>query len=693
MNNLVIVESPTKARTLSKFLGKNYRIEASMGHIRDLPKSELGVDVLANFEPKYIIPRDKKKKVNELKKVANEAKTIWLASDPDREGEAIAWHMAQLLSGSDSKGKKTATQADQEVKRVVFHEITEKAIKEAFEHPRDLNLQLVDAQQARRVLDRLVGYKLSPLLWKKVKRGLSAGRVQTVALRLVVEREREIDAFKAIEYWTIEAEVKKTSGEMFIIELIEVNGLKVKQEGDKFLIKSEAEAQKIVAELEKSAYQIKKIIQKEVKRYPSAPFTTSTLQQTAGNRLGMSAKKTMMLAQNLYEHGLISYMRTDSVTLSSYALDQTRTYIGSNFGKNYLPASPRVFKSKSKNAQEAHEAIRPTNLSVTPESIKDDQFTRDHKRLYDLIFKRTVASQMSEAVLDQTTVDVQASNDQRPTTNDYLLRATGSVLKFDGWLKLYGVTQEVEESKESEESEERKQILPKLEEGESLDLQKVSPSQHFTQPPPRYTEASLVKKLEELGIGRPSTYAPILSTIEDRFYVEREERKFKPTPLGLTVNDFLMKYFPDVFDYAFTAQMEDQLDEVASGEREWKKSIGDFYAPFEKKLAGVEDKAEKVTLEVEVVDKACPKCGKPLVVRTGRFGKFLACSGFPECKHTEPMESKIDAKCPDDGGDIVIRKTRRGKVFYGCKNWPNCKYASWTKPKSDKPEEKPAAPV
>lgn len=656
MQNLVIVESPTKARTLSKFLGKDFRIEASMGHIRDLPKSELGVDVEAGFEPRYIIPRDKKKKVNELKKLAKEAKTIWLASDPDREGEAIAWHTAYLLNDNENR---------RDIKRVVFHEITEGAIKEAFNHPRELNSQLIDAQQARRVLDRLVGYKLSPLLWKKVKRGLSAGRVQSVALRLIVEREREIAAFKPVEYWTIEADVQKKTKEPFIITLIEKNG-------EKISISTQSDAEKILKELERAEYSVKKIIQKVVKRTPSAPFTTSTLQQTAGNKLGMSAKKTMMIAQNLYEQGLITYMRTDSVNLSAFAITEARDFIGSNYGQNYLPPSPRMYKSKSKNAQEAHEAIRPTSLKSSPEKLHGDHFTRDHKKLYELIYKRTVASQMADAVLDQTTVDVSALI--------YTLRATGSVLKFDGWLKLYGISGEAEE--EQKEGEERKQILPKLEEGEGLDLVKIIPYQHFTQPPPRYTEASLVKKLEELGIGRPSTYAPILSTIQDRFYVERVERKFNPTPLGIAVNDFLIKYFPDVFDYTFTAQLEDELDDVANGQREWKKTIGEFYDPFEKKLEGTEEKAEKVKLEVETVDKNCPKCGKQLVVRTGRFGKFLACSGFPDCKHTEAMESKIEAKCPEDGGAIVIRKTKRGKVFYGCKNWPNCNYASWTKPKT-----------
>ncbi len=677
-NTLVIVESPTKARTLAKFLGNKYKIEASMGHIRDLPKADLGVDVENNFEPRYIIPRDKKKKVNELKKMAEGVKTLYLATDPDREGEAIAWHISELLRNSEVKGKKSKakkkTQSSSlitlpEIKRVVFHEITESAIKDAFDHPRELNYELIDAQQARRVLDRLVGYKLSPLLWKKVKRGLSAGRVQSVALRLIVEREREIEAFKAVEYWSIEADVSKKSNESFIIELIEQNGQKVE-------IKNEQQTNQIVSQLEKAGYKVEQITQKEVRRTPAGPFTTSTLQQASGNKLGMTAKKTMMLAQNLYEQGLITYMRTDSVTLSGFAISMARDFITTNYGKNYLPSSPRVFKSKSKNAQEAHEAIRPTNLKITGDSLKGENITRDHKRLYDLIYKRTVGSQMADAILDQTTIDVTARSQ-----DSFTLRATGSVLKFDGWLKLYGVKQFVEEEKEGE-GEEKKQILPKLEEGEELSLRKLLPLQHFTQPPPRYTEASLVKKLEELGIGRPSTYAPIISTIQDRFYVEREARKFNPTPLGMAVNDFLMKHFPDVFDYTFTAQMEDQLDEISRGERKWKETIGTFYTPFEKKLGTVEESAEKVKLEVEVTDKICPECGKNLVVRTGRFGKFLACSGFPECKHTEAIEQIQDVKCPDDGGDVVIRRTKKGKTFFGCKNYPACKWASWTKPKN-----------
>ncbi|MBI2017689.1 type I DNA topoisomerase [Candidatus Daviesbacteria bacterium] len=676
MQNLVIVESPTKARTLQKFLGDKYQIEASMGHVRDLPKSDLGVDIEHNFEPQYIIPRDKRKTVNELKKIAKNAKNLYLATDPDREGEAIAWHIAELLRNSELKTQNSKLKSE-DIKRVVFHEITPEAIKEAFKNPREIDLKLVDAQQARRVLDRLVGYKLSPLLWIKVKKGLSAGRVQSVALRLIVEREREIQAFKAEEYWIIEAELESRiknkqslrSNDLqesrFIATLIEQNVKKLE-------ISSKEEADGHVKNLEKASYIVSKITQKETRRFPYPPFTTSTLQQAAANKLGMSAKKTMMLAQNLYEHGFITYMRTDSVNLSAQAIGAVRTYIENSIGKSYLPKAARIFKSKSKNAQEAHEAIRVTDVRLQATGIRQqDNFNKDHVRLYDLIWKRFVACQMSEAVMDQTAIDILADN--------YLLRVTGSVIKFDGWLKLYG--------KEAEkEGDEKKQVLPVLSEKQLLNLIQLIPGQHFTEPPPRYNEASLIKKLEELGIGRPSTYAPTLSTIQERFYVERVERKFIPTGLGFTVCDFLMEYFPDVFDYQFTAQMEDELDDIARGERQWKPTIKAFYDPFEKKLEQTEKTAQKVKMEVEMVDKNCPLCGKQLMVRIGKFGKFLACSGFPDCKHTESLEEKVNAKCPLDGGEIVVRKTRKGKTFYGCKNWPGCKFASWTKPKTDKSE-------
>ena len=686
MNNLVIVESPTKARTLARYLGAGYQIEASMGHIRDLPKSELGVDIEHDFEPQYIIPRDKRKKVNELKKQAQEAKTLWLATDPDREGEAIAWHISELLSNSELKTQNSKLKTE-DIKRVVFHEITEDAIKAAFEHPSEINLKLVDAQQARRVLDRLVGYKLSPLLWIKVKKGLSAGRVQSVALRLIVEREREVSAFKPVEYWIIEAELsqhlrgetKQTPGAHLGGEAGEFIAILIEQNGKKLEIKNKEEADGHVKNLEKAAYSVGKVSQKEVRRYPYPPFTTSTLQQTAANKLGMSAKKTMMLAQALYERGLITYMRTDSVNLSTQAIGAVRAYIGNFIGKSYLPPTARIYKAKSKNVQEAHEAIRPTDVKRKSQDLDGQMgLNRDHSRLYDLIWKRFVACQMSEAVMDQTTIDV--------TAGDYLLRATGSVIKFEGWLKLYGKDAE-------EDSDEKKQALPELLENQPLSLIQLLPGQHFTEPPPRYNEASLIKKLEELGIGRPSTYAPIISTIQERFYVEKLERKFIPTSLGFAVCDFLVKNFPDVFDYSFTAQMEDELDEIANGQRQWRPTIGSFYQPFEKKLEETAKSAEKVTVALEVSDKKCPECGKDLVVRIGKFGKFLACSGFPACKHTEALEEKVNAICPQDGGEIVIRHTRKGKTFYGCKNWPVCKYASWTKPKTGDGQPVPLKPI
>jgi DNA topoisomerase-1 len=664
MQNLVIVESPTKARTLAKYLGKNYVIEASMGHIRDLPKAEIGVDVDKNFSPRYIVPRDKQKTVNNLKKIAAGAKTLWLATDPDREGEAIAWHIAQLLTEK--------VKAGQEVKRVVFHEITPGAIKEAFTQPRDLDLKLVDAQQARRVLDRLVGYKLSPLLWKKVKSGLSAGRVQSVALRLIVEREREIEAFKAIEYWTIDALLEANKEAKITASLVEYNGKKVE-------IGNQLEAQFHVSALQKAEYQVSKITKKEVKKYPSPPFTTSTLQQTASNKLGFSAKKIMSVAQFLYEHGLITYMRTDSVNLSTVAISQARDFIQAEFGKEYLPESGRAYKTKSKVAQEAHEAIRPTNMTVKAEQLKTmNGITRDHIRLYDLIWKRMLACQMSEAVLDQTSIDV--------TADKYLLRASGSVVKFDGWMKLYEKSQESkiknqeEEGDENQSLEEQDKLLPELKEGQDLSLLKIDPLQHFTEPPARFNDASLIKKLEELGIGRPSTYAPILSTIQERFYVERFEKRLKPTPLGMAVNDFLVKNFSEIVDFRFTANVEDELDEIARGERQWQPTIKEFYIPFAKKLEETGETAERVQIESETVDRNCPTCGKPLQVKYGRFGKFLACTGFPDCKFTDSFEAKLDIPCPQCGGEVVLRKTKKGRPFYGCKNYPTCTFASWNRP-------------
>lgn len=666
--NLVIVESPTKARTLSKFLGKGYTIDASMGHIRDLPKGELGVDIEHQFLPRYIIPRDKRKKVSDLKKLAKKATQIWLATDPDREGEAIAWHLEQILTGheKDATDPDQSGSSDASIRRVEFHEITESAIKQAFASPRQINRQLVDAQQARRILDRLVGYSISPVLWEKVKRGLSAGRVQSAALKLIVEREKEVQAFQKQEYWSIKASLETSNQDHFWADLIE-------SAGQKIAITTEEQATIHTKALESATYQVKSVTKKELRRFPQAPFTTSTLQQTAGNKLGYSAKKTMMLAQNLYEQGLITYMRTDSVNLSTQALDQARSYIKSHFSDSYLPASPRNYTSKVKNAQEAHEAIRPTSIDLIGDSLEGDKITRDHRRLYDLIWKRTLSSQMTEAILDQTTIDINADN--------YLLRATGSVVKFDGWMKLFLDAKKSQSEDEEEDTPNDQQILPQLSEKDLLKLLQLLPEQHFTQPPPRYSEASLVKKLEELGIGRPSTYAPTISTLEDRLYVTKSDKRFTPTELGTTVSDFLVKNFSNIVDFSYTAEMEDSLDQISRGEKKWKDALSLYYQPLAKDVEQAKQSAEKVKIELEVTDKPCPTCGKPLVVRFGRFGKFLACSGFPDCKYTEAIDQIIDAKCPEDGGDIILRHTRKGKPFYGCKNYPNCKYATWNKPK------------
>lgn len=654
--NLIIVESPTKAKTLSRFLGKDYQIEASMGHIRDLPQSKLGIDIENDFTPDYVIPAKKKDKVKELQKAASKAKTVILATDPDREGEAISWHIASLL---DKKAN---------LKRITFHEITESAINEALEHPGEIDMKLVDAQQARRILDRLVGYKLSPLLWRKVRRGLSAGRVQSVAVRLIVEREREIQKFVPVEYWDIVAELDK-KGTIFSAKLL-------KSKGGEVTISSQADADKVLKALEAANYTISNVASKEVKRNPYAPFTTSTLQQAGANMFGWSAKRTMQVAQNLYEQGVITYHRTDSTNLSAEALTTARDYIKSDFGPEYLPAEARVFKTKSKVAQEAHEAIRPTQ--VTTKELSGD-FDRDQHRLYELIWKRFLASQMNEARYLQTSIDI--------TAGDYIFRASGNNQLFDGWQKLFKKVdkKEKEEGDEAEDKEEE-QSLPELTVGETVDLKKLEPSQHFTQPPPRFNEASLIKVLEEYGIGRPSTYAPIISTIQERQYVEKLDKRLNPTVLGIAVNDFLVTNFPNIFEYQFTAKLEDELDEIANGEKKWVPIIREFYDPFASHLETVTETAQRVKVEVEETDEMCPTCGAPLVVRVGKFGKFLACSKFPDCKFTKPFARKIDVKCPKcEIGDIVMKRTKSKKSFYGCSRYPDCDYASWTKPKI--PEE------
>ncbi len=679
---LVIVESPAKARTISKFLGRGYNVRASIGHVRDLLKSQLSVDVDHDFEPKYRVPNEKKSVVKELTALAKGADQVFLATDPDREGEAIAWHLVEAAKIDPAK-----------VQRVEFHEITNAAIGEAFAHPRDIDMQLVDAQQARRILDRLVGYKISPILWDKVRSRLSAGRVQTVALRLVVEREREIQAFVPEEYWSLEAELAKQQANgkgkrpSFIARLIKIGD-------EKADLKNEADAKAIVDALEGATYRVAKVEQKERRRYPSPPFTTSTLQQDASRRLGFGAKKTMSIAQQLYEGidigasgqvGLITYMRTDSVNVAKQAQEEAREFIGQRYGPTFLPPQPPTYKTRAKGAQEAHEAIRPTAVLREPAVLRD-HLSRDQYRLYELIWKRFVASQMNPAILDVTTVDVAAparyqSRDEttgQPVTleRQATFRATGSVIKFEGFLAVYEVSREKEDSGEEGEGT----VLPPLTVDEMLDLLRLIPEQHFTQPPPRYTEATLVKALEEYGIGRPSTYAAIITTIQARGYVEKEDRRLIPTELGFIVCDLLIEHFPDVFDVGFTAQMEGELDLIADGERDWVPVVREFYGPFAQRVAAAEATMDKVSLEPEETGELCPQCGKPLIVKFGRFGKFIACSGFPDCRYTTPYLEKIGVACPTCGGDLVERRSKRGRVFYGCANYPTCNFASWQRP-------------
>lgn len=660
---LIIVESPTKARTLTKFLKGKYTVEATMGHVRDLPKAELGVDVENNFKPRYVIPRDKSKRVSELKEIASKADSVILATDPDREGEAIAWHVAQILETSRKKIKSS-------YQRIVFHEITETAIHEALENAREIDLKLVDAQQARRVLDRLVGYKLSPLLWKKLsKRWLSAGRVQSVAVRLIVEREREIEKFKSQEFWTIDGHFE-SEGQQIVAHLATRDGKNYeetlvyelfdgKYTTSKTSIASRDAASAIINDL-KAPFTVSALDKKEIKRNPGPPYTTSTLQQDAGRKLYYSSKKTMQLAQKLYEEGYITYHRTDSVNLAEKFIEEARGYISKNLGNEYVPVTPRKFQTKSKVAQEAHEAIRPTDPSYANISeIANSELNRDHHRLYELIWKRALASQCREAVFDSTTIDITSSN-------AYVFELQGSVVKFDGFLRIMGRdTDEV--------------IIPSVVVGRELGLTTAVPTQHFTNPPPRYTEASLVKTLEEKDIGRPSTYAPIISTIQERQYVIREEKKLVPTELGKNVTDFLVQYFPEILNLPFTAMLENDLDAIANGEKKWEPVIDEFYQPFAKDLALTYDVAEKVKVPVEELGEACPTCNHPLVIRVGRYGKFIACSTFPACKYTRQFAEKIDMKCPRCGGDIVVKKSRKGKTFYGCGNYPTCNFAAWKK--------------
>lgn len=663
--SLVIVESPAKARTLEGFLGTRYSVKASIGHVRDLPKSRLGVDVENDFAPKYTVPKDKKKVVDDLKKAAEKAGDIYLATDPDREGEAISWHLAQAMN-LDRTGKK--------VRRVVFHEITRDAVKEAFTNPRDIDMSLVNAQQARRIIDRLVGYQISPLLWKHVRSRLSAGRVQSVAVRLLVDREREILAFVPDEYWTIEAELaanaaaRSTRAKPFKATLVGKWGARGKLE-----IGKEQEAQRLIAELKDATFTVGDLRKKPGQRQPFAPFTTSTLQQEAWRRLGFSAKRTMAVAQQLYEGlpmgsdgtvGLITYMRTDSTHVASSAIDEVRALIKEKYGPKYLPSSVRRFGKKAPGAQEAHEAIRPTSSRREPEQIKA-ALSSDQYKLYSLVWRRMVASQMANAATETMTVDVRASG--TPSGIDYLLRASATEILFPGFLAVY--------TADKEEAEKDGKPLPVLKVDEALDLLNISPEQHFTQAPPRYSEATLVKALEEKGIGRPSTYAPILSTIQDREYVRQVEKRLQPTELGFIVNDILMTHFPNVVDVGFTAQMEADLDRIAQGETEWVPILAHFYGPFSSDLQKASLNMETVKPPPEATDEVCDQCGKPMVIKHGRFGRFLACSGYPECRRARSILVKTGVNCPECGGDLVEKRSRKGRIFYGCSRYPQCSFA------------------
>jgi len=658
---LLLVESPTKSKTLQSFLGPNYKVLSSYGHIRDLPKSELGIDIEHDFEPKYIIPTKARKNVNILKKEAKKADLLILATDEDREGEAIAYHLSQILN---LNGKK--------YQRIVFHEITKQAIERALKNPRDIDMDLVDAQQARRILDRLVGYKLSPLLWKKVARGLSAGRVQSVTVRLIVEREREIENFKPEEYWSIEAmlqsresnakqERESNAKNEFLAKLIKKDGKVIPKLG----IKTKKEAEKIVNDLKEAEYRVSSIEKKEIKRNPLPPFTTSTLQQESWKKLRWPAKFTMRNAQGLYEKGLITYHRTDSLNLSEMSLFAAKKFIIDNLGKEYWAGFLKKYKTKAKGAQEAHEAIRPAYPDKEPDKIKE-KLDNNQFRLYDLIWRRFIACQMSQACFDSTTIDISANN--------YIFRTTGQTLKFDGFLKIYPI--------KFEETE-----LPLLDINEILELLKLITSQHFTQPPGRYTEASLIKVLEENGIGRPSTYAPTISTIQGRNYVQKNEnKKFEPTEIGIIVNDLLVKHFPKIVDIKFTAEMEKDLDEIAEGKRKWIPVLKEFYQPFEENLKLKEKEIDKKEIAEEETNEKCPECGSPLLKKMGRFGKFYACSSFPKCRYTKPLERpSLNIKCPKcNKGEIIEKRTRKGKIFYACNQYPKCDFALWDKPINEK---------
>ncbi len=674
---LVIVESPAKARTVGKFLGSGYTVRASVGHVRDLLRSQLSVDVEHDFAPKYRVPNEKRGVVKELKNIADKAAEIYLATDPDREGEAIAWHLMEATEMDESR-----------TKRVVFHEITKDAVSEAFAHPRQVDMRQVNAQQARRILDRLVGYEISPLLWRKVRSRTSAGRVQSVALRLIVEREHEIDDFDPVEYWSVEADLAKTkkaapkahlSERKFRARLTRIRGEKVD-------LRNAAEAQTVVAELEKSRYSVIEVKSGERRRKPAAPFTTSTLQQEVSRRLGFGARKTMGIAQQLYEGvelgsagtvGLITYMRTDSTNVSQQAQNEARNFIAQRYGRDLLPDEPPIYKTKAKGAQEAHEAIRPTSIWREPDKVKRF-LNRDQERLYTLIWQRFTASQMANAIYDTMSVGVGAGLTPPAEGSEwpYRLQASGSRVRFKGFLTVYEESRDEDAAPDSDEGV----ILPELNEGEPVDLLKLWPEQHFTQPPPRYTEATLVKALEEYGIGRPSTYAPIITTIQQRGYVTSVDKRLYPTELGEVVIDLLVEYFPDIVNVEFTAQMEDDLDEIASGEKEWVPVLQEFYAPFAKAVRHADQHMPEVEVEDQPTGELCEKCGHPMVLKFGRFGKFEACSNFPTCRNAKPHLHKLGIACPNDGGELVERRTKKGRVFYGCANYPACEWSSWKRP-------------
>ena len=669
--SLVIVESPAKARTVGQILGNKYVVAASQGHLRDLPKSAIGVDVDHDFQPSYVVMQDKRKLLNTLKKAGDQANQIYLATDPDREGEAISWHLQAAAQWEDRANPP---------KRVVFHEITKQAVEEAFRNPRDIDMQLVNAQQARRILDRLVGYQVSPLLWRRVQRGLSAGRVQSAALRMVVDREQEIQVFVPVESWTIEAELNKRADAAAKPQTFSGILHSIKGSRSRLVIPQEEEAQRYRAELEDAAYAVADVRKRDVRQRPAAPFTTSTMQQEAGRKLRFTAQRTMTVAQQLYEGlsvgereqvGLITYMRTDSPRVSDGAIQEARRHVTEHYGKDYLPSKARVYSTKAKSAQEAHEGIRPTSIARTPDSLQA-YLTKEQLDLYRLVWARMLASQMADAVSEATTVNIDAAC--KTSSNVYVFRATGSVLKFAGFRTLYM------EGRDDEGDGEGRQPLPPLEQGDGLNCQKLDAVQHFTQPPPRYTEATLIKAMEERGIGRPSTYAPTIGTLVDRNYVERERNRLTPTVLGKTVSDLLSQYFTDVMDPDFTAKMEEELDDVSRGEREWVPMLGEFYSPFQNALERAQENMPKVKLE-EPTDEVCETCGEPMVIKTGRFGRFMACTGFPECRNTKPIVHKTGVACPKCAGDIVERRSRgRGRSFYGCSKYPACDFISNRKP-------------